>query len=620
MIARLAAARIHRRRQKEGLECPEVGKPSGTEPQLVVIGSSAGGIEALSRVVASLPSDFPAPIVIAQHLDPRRPSHLGEILARHATLPVKPVEETAPLEDGVIFVVPSNRLVEIVDGHLHLRPAKAGNVAPSVDLLLETAAGVFGPGLIAVILTGSGSDGSAGAWHVKRAGGAVVIENPATALFPSMPRSISPSLVDATADLDSIGAVLRELLAAGASAPEGREGREFAALLDRIRERSGIDFSTYKTATIIRRLRGRMGATRHSSLADYSKLIEDDPEEYARLISSLLIKVTEFFRDPKVFEHLREHLLPKLIADARRHGRQLRVWSAGCATGEEAYSLAMMVSEAMDDQAEPVDVRVFATDIDSAALAFARRGLYPPAALEKVPAPLRTRYFAKSDGGFEVVKSLRSFMIFGEHDLGARAAFPRIDLILCRNVLIYFSLPMQRAALETFGFSLRDDGRLVLGPSETVAALPAPYVEDHVRLRIYRRLPGAAPPPLIRVKPVHLPREREVLETAIQSTRRDVQAASDSTDEAEALLLGLGLGIVVVNAAYDITRINTAARRMLGIHGLAFDQDFIHLAESLPSVSIRTAIDAALGGTTTTTVHEIEATVVSGEGSRFIQT
>ena len=596
-----------------------MGKPSGTEPQLVVIGSSAGGIEALSRVVASLPSDFPAPIVIAQHLDPRRPSHLGDILARHATLPVKPVEESAPLEDGVIFVVPSNRLVEIVDGHLHLRPAKAGSVAPSVDLLLETAADAFGPGLIAVILTGSGSDGSAGAWHVKRAGGAVVIENPATALFPSMPRSISPSLVDATADLDSIGAVLRELLAAGAAAPAGREGREFAALLDRIRVRSGIDFSSYKMATIVRRLRGRMGATRHSSLAEYSKLIEDDPEEYARLISSLLIKVTEFLRDPKVFQHLRDHLLPKLIADARRHGRQLRVWSAGCATGEEAYSLAMMVSEAMDDQAEPVDVRVFATDIDSAAIAFARRGLYPPAALQKVPAPLRARYFAKSDGGFEVVKSLRSFMIFGEHDLGARAAFPRIDLILCRNVLIYFSLPMQRAALETFGFSLRDDGRLVLGPSETVAAMPAPYVEDHARLRIYRRVPGAPPPPLIRVKPVRLPREQAVLASAIQSTRIDAQAAADSTDEAEALLLGLGLGIVVVNAAYDITRINTAARRMLGIHGLAFDQDFIHLAESLPSTGVRAAIDAALGGTTTTTVHEIEATDVSAEGSRFIQ-
>ena len=428
-----------------------MGDPA-TESQLVVIGSSAGGIEALSRVVAGLPSDFPAPIVIAQHLDPRRPSHLGEILTRHATLPIKVVEDTAALEDGVIFVVPSNSLVEIVDHTLRLRPAKRGSVAPSVDLLLETAATAYGAGLTAVILTGTGSDGSAGAWHVKRAGGAVVIENPATAMFPSMPRSIAPSLVDATADLDSLGTVLRTLLDAGGAAPQGREARAFAALLERIRERSGIDFGTYKTATIIRRLRGRMSAAGHSSLSAYAKQLESDPAEYARLINSLLIKVTEFFRDPKVFDHLRDKTLPGLIEEARQSGRQLRVWSAGCSTGEEAYSLAITVLEAIGHDAGPIDVRVFATDVDTAAIAFGRRGLYPPAAFKNVPASIRGRYFVTSDGGFEVSKVLRSLMAFGEHDLGARSPFPRIDLILCRNVLIYFNVSMQRTALETFGF------------------------------------------------------------------------------------------------------------------------------------------------------------------------
>jgi two-component system CheB/CheR fusion protein len=603
------------------LECNAVANMGATDAQLVVIGSSAGGIEALSRVVASLPSDFPAPIVIAQHLDPRRPSHLGEILARHATLPIKVVEDAASLEDGVIFVIPSNHLVEIAAGQLRLRPARAGTVAPSVDLLLETAAAAFGPGLIAVILTGSGSDGSAGAWQVKQAGGTVVIENPATALFPSMPRSISPSLVDATADLDSIGGVLRDLLAADGVTPEGPEGREFAALLDRIRERSGIDFGTYKTATIIRRLRGRMNATGHRSLGDYAKLIETDAEEYARLISSLLIKVTEFFRDPKVFQFLRDQTLPMLIEEARQRGRQLRIWSAGCATGEEAYSLAITLMEAIGDDPGPLDVRVFATDIDGAAIAFARRGLYPPAALKNVPAPLRSRYFAKSDGGFEVSKSLRSLMIFGEHDLAARAPFPRIDLILCRNVLIYFNQAMQRAALETFAFSLRDDGRLVLGPSETVAAMAEPFAEDRARLRIFRRLQGPPPPPLARIQPVRPNRELSLsLDAAIRSTRRDVLVAVESTGEAEALLLDLRLGIVVVDARYYITRINTAARRLLGIHGLAFDHDFIHLAESLPSTAIRAAIDAAFNGKTTTTVHEVDPAEVSSEGPRFLET
>ncbi len=603
-----------------GLECGIVVQQEATEPQLVVIGSSAGGIEALSTVVASLPADFGAPILIAQHLDPRRPSHLGEILTRHATLPVKVVDESASLEDGVIYVVPSNRLVEIVDGHLHLRLPERGKIAPSVDLLLESAAATFGAGLIAVILTGSGSDGSAGALHVKRAGGAVVVENPATALFPSMPRSIPPSLVDATVDLDSMGAVLIDMLAAGDGNGVGEEEDAFSALLERIRERSEIDFATYKPATIIRRLRGRMNATGHGTLEGYAKQLEADGEEYARLISSLLIKVTEFFRDPKVFDHLREKTLPLLIDEARQNDRPLRVWSAGCSTGEEAYSLAIAISEALTDQATDIDVRVFATDIDRAAIAFARRGIYPPAALERVPDPIRERYFMPSDGGFEVSKVVRSQMIFGEHDLGARAPFPRIDLVLCRNVLIYFNQAMQRAALDTFGFSLRDDGRLVLGPSETVAALPGTYVEEHGRLRIYRRVPGPPRLPLPLTKPLRRDRDREApLETAIRSTRRDVQASADSTDAAEALLLDLGLGVVVVDERYYITRINTAARRMLGIHGLAFDQDFIHLAESLQSNTVRAAIDAALAGDATTTVHELEAADVLIDGPRVIE-
>ena len=323
----------------------------------MVIGSSAGGIEALSRVVAHLPADFPAPIVIAQHLDPRRPSHLHEILARHSTLPVRVVEEREALEDGVIFVVPSNRIVDISHGELRLRTARSGAVAPSIDVLLESAASVFGPGLIAVILTGSGSDGSSGAWHVKQAGGAVVIENPQTAMFPSMPASIPPSLVDATSDLESIGTVLCDLLAAGSTSPDGSEADDLHGLLERIHERSGIDFASYKPATVNRRLRGRMNVTHRPTLAAYMAYLESDPEEYARLVNSLLIKVTEFFRDPKVFDYLREHVLPELITEVLREGRELRIWSAGCATGEEAYSLAIIVAEALGDQLPWPDTR-----------------------------------------------------------------------------------------------------------------------------------------------------------------------------------------------------------------------------------------------------------------------
>ena len=585
-----------------------------------MIGSSAGGIEALSRVVASLPADFPAPIVIAQHLDPRRPSHLHEILARHTTLPVRVVEGQEALEDGVIFVVPSNRLVDISYGHLRLRAAKAGSVAPSIDVLFESAAAVFGPGLIAVILTGSGSDGSSGALHVKRAGGAVVIENPATAMFPSMPSSIPPSLVDATADLDSIGPILCDLLAASNPPTEGPDRDELRILLDRIHERSGIDFGSYKPATILRRLHGRMKATSRPTIAAYAAHLESDPEEYARLVNSLLIKVTEFFRDPKLFDYLRVSVLPELIAEARRDRRELRIWSAGCSTGEEAYSLAIAVAEALGEELPWPEVRIFATDIDREAIAFARRGVYPAAAVKSLPAGTRDRYFARSDGGYEVAKRLRSLMVFGEHDLGERAPFPRIDLLLCRNVLIYFSVPMQRIALETFAFSLRPGGRLALGTSESVMALPEPFEEEQARLRVYRRLPGSYAIPPMRPAVLRPRRNGDSrLDQAIRVTHRDVRRVAESSASADSLLLNLTVGVVVVDPRYYILRINSAARQMLGIHGTAYDQDFVHLAEVLPSSAIRGAIDAALTGKTTTAVFEVESAEVASEAARFVE-
>ena len=583
---------------------------------VVVIGSSAGGIEALSRVVAGLPGDLPASVVIAQHLDPRRPSHLAEILARFSTMPIKVIEAGSELEDGVIHVVPSNQLVEIVKGRLHLRPARPGKVAPSVDLLLETAARAFGAGVVAVILTGTGTDGSAGAWHVKQQGGAVLIENPATAMFPSMPASVSPSLVDAKADLESIGNMVRDMVLAGTATPSPDEEDEVASLLERVRERSGIDFGSYKTATIRRRLLGRMHATAQATVAAYARLVERDPDEYARLVGSLLIKVTQFFRDPKVFQELRERTLPDLIAEARREGRELRVWSAGCSSGEEAYSIAITLAEALGDQ--PVGVRLFATDVDAAAIAFARRGLYPPGALANVPAAMRDRYFVKTEEGYEVARRLRTLVIFGEHDLGARAPFPRIDLILCRNVLIYFTPAMQRVVLETFAYSLRPAGRLVLGPSESVTAWPDPFVEEHGRLRVYRRVPGAQPSLQSRFATAQLgpaPAAPDVPDRPARSLQPPDDTPALAT---ESPVLGLRIGVVVVNADYDIVLINAAARRALGIHGVAFDQDFIHLAESLPSAQLRSLIDAALQGDLSSAIFEVSAGADGGDAWRFI--
>ena len=237
-----------------------------------------------------------------------------------------------------------------------------------------------------------------------------------------------------------------------------------------------------------------------------------------------------------------------------------------------------------------------------------------------MPAALRNRYFSRSGSGFEVAKPLRAEVVFGEHDLSARVPFPRIDLLLCRNVLIYFTSGLQRAALETFAFSLRTGGVLVLGQSESVTASPAPYAEDHARLRIYRRLPGHRAVPHAWPKVVPTTREPATrLSLAIDSTRRDAAAALDPAATAEAILLGLDVGVVVVDPHYDIVRINTAARRVLGVHGTAFEQDFIHLADVLPSSAVRSAIDAALRGKASHGVYEIESVDVATDATRFIE-
>jgi two-component system, chemotaxis family, CheB/CheR fusion protein len=642
--------------------------------QLVVVGSSAGGVEALSTLVAALPANFPAPIVLAQHLDPTHPSHLGEILARHATLPVRTVTNHEPLLPGVVYVVPADRHVEITEHAVHLRTnseTTRRRPKPSIDRLLTTAARVYGERLIAVILTGTGSDGTLGARAVKAAGGLVLIENPVTAAYPGMPESLAPSTVDLVADLARIGPLLVDLLTTPfpiypsalnttnttpAPTDAQQEERSFQALLALVRERSGIDFGRYKRPTILRRLQRRLVAVGLRQLPDYLHYLSRHPEEYARLVASFLINVTEFFRDPALFAVLRDEVLPDLIVHARTQRNELRIWSAGCATGEEAYSLAILVAEALGEDLDQFTVQIFATDLDEEAVAFARRGLYPAVSLAGVSQELRARYFTlldrklprTSDGRlensqpdrnadlYEVTPYLRSLVIFGEHDLGQRAPFPRIDLVLCRNVLMYFTPELQKRTLQLFAFALRDGGYLALGKAETAKPLGAYFVAAHQHLKLYHRhgervlapiartmaRAGYVPLSLTSAQPNALPANGHlrspvaaprgalvppelltyVAPTSSPGTRDTYSRVSgvtggmhtrSSSESLGNLLLDAEVGVVVVDQEYDIHIINSAARRLLGIYRVAVGNDLIHLAQHVPPTVLRQVIDAA---------------------------
>ena len=595
-----------------------------TFSHLVVVGASAGGIEALSELVSTLPEGLKAPIVVAQHLDPERASHLEQILSRRSTLPVRTVTDRAPLEAAVVYVVPSNRHVTITDHEIGLSEDSHGRPMPSVDLLFTSASESFGEHLVGVILTGTGTDGVEGARIVSAAGGTVVVQDPETAEFGAMPGALAPNTVDMVAELDRIGPVLGELVSKEATPetePQEDEKLALEHFLEGLRERHGVDFRSYKTPTILRRLKRRMIAANSGSIEGYVAYLEDHPEEYKNLVSTFLIKVTEFFRDPELYEYLREEILPRLAREARDGDGQLRIWSAGCATGEEAYSLAMLVSEVLGSDAGLVHTRIFATDVDPDAVNFARQGIYPASALSALSEEQVRRYFVQENGQYRVKKPVRGMVVFGEHDLAQRSPFPHVDLVLSRNVLIYFTPELQQRALQLFAYSLRDGGYLVLGKAETASSLDDFFVPEHRRYKVYRRQgERVLMPPTVSASPSPGPRPEPRGGDATASARAPFEPpARRARAGDENLVNHLPVGVVVVDRRYDMRTINAAARRLLSIRGAAVGEDLLHaLQEEAPYAEIRNAIDSSFrDGVATTGEFSVEE-ATTGE-RRYLQ-
>jgi two-component system CheB/CheR fusion protein len=580
---------------------------------LVVIGASAGAVESLSTLIATLPEDFPAPIVVALHLNPKRVSTLGEAIARRASLPVQTISERVVLEPGTIYVVPSNHHVRIIDDQAMLNgDVPLEGPLPSIDLLFRSAAEAYGENLIAVMLSGTGADGTAGAREVKCAGGTVIFQNPDTAAYPAMPLSLPPFVVDVIASIDKIGNLLTEFVTGGFAVPPPSEHSLLQSFLEELRENSGVDFTSYRQATIQRRVQRRMAATGHPVLGDYLRFVREYPEERRRLTTSFLINVTQFFRDPDLFEYLREKVLPELLREAANREEDLRIWSAGCSTGEEAYSIAIAVSELLEQEGLDVNVRIFATDLDDEAVAFARRGFFAARSLSDLPPELISKYFMAQGDEYEVRKSLRGMLIFGEHDLSQRAPFPRINLILCRNVLIYFTQALQRHALHLFAFSLRNGGYLVLGKSETVSPLVEYFAPDQSRLKVFRRVGERALIPSSRIRdmiPSEVATQQGTLRqpgTQVMAATRRPPAESSGTHrgwKGDYLLHGLPFGLVIVDRTYDIHFINGQARRLFEIHSTALDQDLIHLVRQFDPLQLRRMVDEAVQTGQVTTGH-----------------
>lgn len=600
------------------------GKSGTDESYLVVIGASAGGIEALARLAAALPEDFPAPIVIAQHAAPHVPSRLAEILQRQTQLNVQMISEgTQELKRATIYLASAGHNLSIRGNDAVVSGRLASHPIPSIDTLFVSAAESFRDRVVALILTGMGTDGVAGVRTVKECGGTVLVQEPESAAFPALPAAIPLSHVNYTANLEAMAPLLTTLTAGPPDADIGNPD-VLSAFLNQLRGRTGIDFRQYKTPTIVRRLSRLMATAGCDSLKDYLRHLTAHPEAYQRLTSTFLIKVTEFFRDPALFAYLREQILPGIIEHARRNGAELRLWSAGCATGEEAYSLAIALAELLGDEIETMPIRIFATDLDADAIAFARRGIYPASALKEISPELLAKYFTRVDDAFAIKKRIRNLTVFGEYDLGQRAPFPRIDLVLCRNVLIYFTKELQQRTLQLFAFSLRPDGYLVLGKSESTSPLPQYFTTIQPALKVFQRqgerLLIPAPATLGGAPGSERPGARRVA-ISLGAPRRSLGESPvprwSLVDRLGAFLFDSHFGIVVVNRNYDIMTINHAARSMLGIHGQGIGEDVVHLAE-VPSGELKAALDEAFRSEMPAREREFEIKDLSTGAVRYL--
>lgn len=597
---------------------------------LVVVGSSAGGVGALSTLVSTLNKNFPAPVVLAQHLDPQRPSQLGSILERRSNLPVILVGEQSPtpLEKGKIYVVPANRHVKIRDGHVHLEGDHGDRPKPSVDLLLSSAAESYGEHLVAVILTGSGSDGAAGAVDVKNAGGVVIIQNPQTAPYPSMPLSLPPTAVDHVVDMEEIGPLLFDILR-GVNLPATEHVDDpLRDLLTQVSAQTNIDFRNYKSSTILRRIGRRMAVTHNGNIREYADYLRTHSDEVHELVRAFLIKVTGFFRDPEAYEFIKMSIIPELVQRGRENGRILRIWSAGCATGEEAYSLALLFAAHLGTEFPEWSIKIFATDLAADAIAFARRGLYPENVLNDLPHDYRERFFERIDHGYRVSKNLRQVVIFGQQDISRGVPFPRIDLVTCRNLLIYLKPELQQVVLDLFAYSLHQSrGFLFLGKAETARPTKATFELVNKKWKIYRCLGGPLAFPLHESAIANNQNSRRQ-ETRRLSVASPVPSVLDLTQAEteigqlrrinETMLRYTNMAIVIIDRMYRIMTINAAARRLLGVRDIAYDQDFLHTVRGLPYQEVRRAIDTAFREHSTITVQDLELDqAVEGTG-RYI--
>jgi two-component system, chemotaxis family, CheB/CheR fusion protein len=548
--------------KKAGRAKPRGAKPVAAERlddenfPVVGIGASAGGLEAFTKLLQNLPANTGMAFVLIQHLDPKHESILASLLARASSMPVHEAGNNMQVEPNCVYVIPPKVNLTLDGSTLHLtaRLGPREHHLP-VDHFFESLARSRKHRAIGVILSGTASDGTAGLRQIKTEGGITFAQDQGSAKYDGMPRSASAAGVvdyvlrpqDIARELVRISRHPYLVLDPQAPAPKilvaGKD--DLNKIFSLMKAYTGCDFSLYKRATIERRLRRRMALMRIENIPRYIKLLQENRDEVKALYEDFLINVTEFFRDSGTFEVLKNSILPEMLKD-RKPDTPIRIWSPGCSTGEESYSLAMLLVSCLAEHDARNPVQLFGTDISEIAIAKARIGLYSESAVAKIPQEYFHRFFTKVDHGYQISKRIREVCVFARHDLGKDPPFSRMDLISCRNVLIYLGNDLQNRVIPMFHYALKPGGYLLLGSAETVGDSPL-FTGIDKSHKIYAKQAGSDRPA------IDYPQEQSNGATAVAAAREEPAAQFDLQKEADRLVLAkYGPAGVVINEKMEI--------------------------------------------------------------------
>lgn len=534
---------------------------------IVAMGASAGGLEALSQFLESVPADSGLAYVVIQHLDPDHVAMLPELLQRVTRMEVIPVRDRTRVRVDTVYVIPPNREMSILHGVLHLfEAAEPRGMRLPIDHFFRSLADDCKERSIGVILSGMGSDGTLGLRAIKEKGGLAMVQDPATAKFNGMPNSaIGFGLADIVAPADELPGRIIEILqhAPLAVAPKVKlEDKELSAL-DKIvillRAETGNDFSLYKKSTLYRRIERRMGIHQIDSIAGYVRFLQSNHQELELLFKEFLIGVTSFFRDPAAWEHLKSEVIPLFLTNMPSGG-VLRAWSAGCSTGEEAYSLAIVFKEALE-QIKPQShytLQIFATDLDREAIDKARLGMFLPNIAGDVSAERLNRFFIKEEDGYRINKEIREMVTFATQNVITDPPFTKLDFLLCRNLLIYLDVEMQRKLLPLFHYALNRGGILFLGSAETLGSSAEMFTPLNAKLRLFRRDFSHNRPNMVAFPSTVVPINASPKEPAVMKPDLNYQSLADRV-----LLQQFSPPAVLVNNEGDIVYISARTGKYL---------------------------------------------------------